>query len=238
VEKARGSTPPRAQYAATGCLNTTFYATADEQLAKVRELCADQRVYFFTLSFSLHPLSFQWPGAPRVLSCLVAGSSPKIRQQTPDRQTAAPSPARLRCRKNARPNASRRWTQLVVGCNAMKYFFQVFAPDSGERCLLILKDKGENTKGTWKKSTKPQDGSLKIGATQGSWIYRYESQTVVFYKSEMKSPVAIFVDVPEFLFYGVLEDLSNFEGTGSILLPNSFTEKTRIVWRLVDITAR
>jgi 60 kDa SS-A/Ro ribonucleoprotein len=29
-----------AQYAATGCLNTTFYATADEQLAKVVELCA------------------------------------------------------------------------------------------------------------------------------------------------------------------------------------------------------
>src|SRR6059058_1293367 len=29
------------QYAATGCLNTTFYATADQQLAKVLELCAD-----------------------------------------------------------------------------------------------------------------------------------------------------------------------------------------------------
>lgn len=28
-----------AQYAATGCLNTTFYASADEQLAKVIELC-------------------------------------------------------------------------------------------------------------------------------------------------------------------------------------------------------
>ena len=30
-----------AQYAATGCLNATFYAGADEQLAKVLELCAD-----------------------------------------------------------------------------------------------------------------------------------------------------------------------------------------------------
>jgi len=30
-----------AQYAASGCLNTTFYAGADEQLAKVLELCAD-----------------------------------------------------------------------------------------------------------------------------------------------------------------------------------------------------
>jgi 60 kDa SS-A/Ro ribonucleoprotein len=30
-----------AQYAATGCLNTTFYVTAGEQLAKVLELCAD-----------------------------------------------------------------------------------------------------------------------------------------------------------------------------------------------------
>lgn len=30
-----------AQYAATGCLNNTFYATADEQLAKVLEPCAD-----------------------------------------------------------------------------------------------------------------------------------------------------------------------------------------------------
>jgi len=30
-----------AQYAATGCLSTTFYASADEQLAKVLELCAD-----------------------------------------------------------------------------------------------------------------------------------------------------------------------------------------------------
>ena len=30
-----------AQYAATGCLNTTFYAGAGEQLANVLELCAD-----------------------------------------------------------------------------------------------------------------------------------------------------------------------------------------------------
>ena len=30
-----------AQYAATGCLNTTFYATAEEQLAHVLELCAE-----------------------------------------------------------------------------------------------------------------------------------------------------------------------------------------------------
>lgn len=30
-----------AQYAATGCLNTTFYAGADEQLVKVLELCAE-----------------------------------------------------------------------------------------------------------------------------------------------------------------------------------------------------
>src|SRR6185436_7929569 len=30
-----------AQYAATGCLNTTFYASADEQLVKVLELCAE-----------------------------------------------------------------------------------------------------------------------------------------------------------------------------------------------------
>ena len=30
-----------AQYAATGCLNRTFYTTADEQLAKVLELCAE-----------------------------------------------------------------------------------------------------------------------------------------------------------------------------------------------------
>jgi len=30
-----------AQYAATGCLNTTFYASAEEQLAEVLELCAD-----------------------------------------------------------------------------------------------------------------------------------------------------------------------------------------------------
>jgi 60 kDa SS-A/Ro ribonucleoprotein len=28
-----------AQYAATGCLNHTFYATADDQLAKMLELC-------------------------------------------------------------------------------------------------------------------------------------------------------------------------------------------------------
>jgi 60 kDa SS-A/Ro ribonucleoprotein len=30
-----------AQYAATGCLNTTFYASADEQLAKMIELCTE-----------------------------------------------------------------------------------------------------------------------------------------------------------------------------------------------------
>jgi 60 kDa SS-A/Ro ribonucleoprotein len=30
-----------AQYVATGCLNTTFYASADQQLAKALELCAE-----------------------------------------------------------------------------------------------------------------------------------------------------------------------------------------------------
>jgi 60 kDa SS-A/Ro ribonucleoprotein len=35
-----------AQYAATGCLNTTFYATADQQLAKVLDLCADLDAVF------------------------------------------------------------------------------------------------------------------------------------------------------------------------------------------------
>src|SRR5450755_2944811 len=30
-----------AQYAATGCISNTFYATAEEQLAKVLELCGD-----------------------------------------------------------------------------------------------------------------------------------------------------------------------------------------------------
>jgi len=35
-----------AQYAATGCLNRTFYASADEQLAKVLELCADLNAEF------------------------------------------------------------------------------------------------------------------------------------------------------------------------------------------------
>src|SRR5689334_11284030 len=35
-----------AQYAATGCLSTTFYATADEQLAIVLQLCADIEAEF------------------------------------------------------------------------------------------------------------------------------------------------------------------------------------------------
>src|SRR6185295_12036264 len=35
-----------AQYAATGCLNTTFYASAGEQLAKVLELCAEVEPQF------------------------------------------------------------------------------------------------------------------------------------------------------------------------------------------------
>ena len=30
-----------AQYAATGCLNSTFYATAGEQLQRVLQLCAE-----------------------------------------------------------------------------------------------------------------------------------------------------------------------------------------------------
>jgi len=41
--------PPKhqlAQYAATGCLNTTFYASADEQLATVLELCAEVEAEF------------------------------------------------------------------------------------------------------------------------------------------------------------------------------------------------
>jgi len=35
-----------AQYAATGCLNTTFYASAEEQLTKVLELCAEVEAEF------------------------------------------------------------------------------------------------------------------------------------------------------------------------------------------------
>ena len=35
-----------AQYAATGCLNATFYAGADEQLAKVLELCSEVEAEF------------------------------------------------------------------------------------------------------------------------------------------------------------------------------------------------
>jgi len=35
-----------AQYAATGCLNSTFYASADEQLAKVLELCGELDAQF------------------------------------------------------------------------------------------------------------------------------------------------------------------------------------------------
>jgi 60 kDa SS-A/Ro ribonucleoprotein len=35
-----------AQYAATGCLNKTFYASADEQLTKVLELCAEVEAGF------------------------------------------------------------------------------------------------------------------------------------------------------------------------------------------------
>jgi 60 kDa SS-A/Ro ribonucleoprotein len=42
-----------AQYAATGCLNRTFYATADEQLAKVLELCADIEAEFIARIRSL-----------------------------------------------------------------------------------------------------------------------------------------------------------------------------------------
>jgi 60 kDa SS-A/Ro ribonucleoprotein len=38
---ARAPKHQLAQYAATGCLNTTFYASAGEQLAKVLELCAE-----------------------------------------------------------------------------------------------------------------------------------------------------------------------------------------------------
>jgi len=41
--------PPKhhlTQYPATGCLNTTFYASADEQLKTVLELCADREAEF------------------------------------------------------------------------------------------------------------------------------------------------------------------------------------------------
>lgn len=118
----------------------------------------------------------------------------------------------------------------------MKYFFQLLSQDSGEYCLLILKDKDEKTKGTWRKSAKPQDGSLRIGATQGTWRYRYDTELLAFHKAGMKSPVVVLSDVQEYIFYGVIEGLSGLEGWGSILLPDSYTEKERIDWRLRDIT--
>ena len=70
-----------AQYAATGCLNQTFYARADEQLAKVIELCQEVDAEFIAKTAVFCRERGHMKDMPALLCALLSVKSPALLQQ-------------------------------------------------------------------------------------------------------------------------------------------------------------
>ena len=70
-----------AQYVATGCLNQTFYASADEQLAKVIELCAEVDAEFIAKTAVFCRERAQMKDMPALLCAVLSVKSPVLLQQ-------------------------------------------------------------------------------------------------------------------------------------------------------------
>src|SRR6185503_9899331 len=67
-----------AQYAATGCLNATFYASAGEQLAKVLELCVDLDAEFIAKTAVFCRERGFMKDMPALLCALLSVQDPKL----------------------------------------------------------------------------------------------------------------------------------------------------------------
>jgi 60 kDa SS-A/Ro ribonucleoprotein len=70
-----------AQYAATGCLNQTFYASADEQLAKVIELCQEVDAEFIAKTAVFCRERGHMKDMPALLCAVLSVKNPALLQQ-------------------------------------------------------------------------------------------------------------------------------------------------------------
>ena len=82
------SMPPKhalAQYAATGCLNTTFYASADEQLATVLDLCGKVEPEFIARTALYARSKGFMKDLPALLCAVLASKGPGLLAEVFDR---------------------------------------------------------------------------------------------------------------------------------------------------------
>src|SRR5690349_10603612 len=70
-----------AQYAATGCLNRTFYASADDQLAKVLELCQEVDAEFIAKTAVFCRQRGHMKDMPALLCAVLSVKNPALLQQ-------------------------------------------------------------------------------------------------------------------------------------------------------------
>src|SRR4051812_39035705 len=84
INEARGlayGMPPKhllAQYAATGCLNATFYASADEQLATVLKICESVQPHFIARTAVYARQKGYMKDLPALLCAVLATKSPGL----------------------------------------------------------------------------------------------------------------------------------------------------------------
>src|SRR5260221_14688505 len=67
-----------AQYVATGCLNSTFYASAEEQLSTVLELCGEIDSEFIARTAIFSREQGRMKDAPALLCAVLAGRDTKL----------------------------------------------------------------------------------------------------------------------------------------------------------------
>src|SRR6185437_6833602 len=82
------SMPPKqtlAQYAATGCVNTTFYASADEQLATVLDLCRNIEPEFIARTAIYARSKGYMKDLPALLCAILASKGPGLLAEVFDR---------------------------------------------------------------------------------------------------------------------------------------------------------
>jgi hypothetical protein len=109
--------------------------------------------------------------------------------------------------------------------------FEIVSEKSELKCVVfVVKDNYGNLK--WRKDQKTYSGALRIGGTKGQWAYNDWSGVLALFKKGMKTPILVMAHVPSTF----LECGETAKGTvGSILLPDSLTEKDRINWEISGV---
>ena len=85
-----------AQYAATGCLNNTFYVSADQQLAMVLELCAKNEPEFIAQVALFARSKGYMKDMPALLCAVLSVRSPGLLAEIFDRVIDSPKMLQLR----------------------------------------------------------------------------------------------------------------------------------------------